>query len=70
MYAIGTYVYNAVSISLSNAFRKKGDKAIPWMEEPIRLIPLTEEEQSAKAEEEKARAIAFFNAMMPGGGED
>ena len=34
------------------------------MEEPYLLIPYTPEEEAARAEAERKKAIAFFNAMM------
>lgn len=65
MYISGRYMFDAVSISLANVLRKKGMQPINWIDEPYRLIPLTEEEERAKAEEEREKAIAFFNSMIP-----
>lgn len=65
MYVSGRYVFDAVSLALANAFRKKGAQALNWLEEPYRLIPLTEEELEAQAEAERKKAIAFFTAMIP-----
>ena len=65
MYINGRYMFDAVSISLANAFRSKGTMPINWMDEPYRMIPLTAEEERVKAEEERSKAIAFFNAMIP-----
>ena len=71
LYVAGRYTFDAVSISLANAFRSKGAAPINWMDEPYRMVPLTEEEEREKAEEERARAIAFFNATIPQkGGEE
>ena len=34
-YFCGIYTFNAVSIALTNAFRKKGEKSIPYREKTI-----------------------------------
>ena len=65
MYVQGRYVYDAVSLALANGFRKKGTQPVDWIEEPYRIIPFTAEEEAARAEEERQKAIAFFNAMIP-----
>lgn len=65
LYVQGRYCFDAVSIALANGFRKKGMQPIEWMDEPYRLLPLTEEEKQAQAEEERRKAIAFFSAMIP-----
>ncbi len=50
MWLQGLYIYHAVSCAINNAFSKK---KISYMDEPLRIFPLTEEEK--KAEEEKKR---------------
>lgn len=65
LYIAGRYTFDAVSISLANAFRGKGAAPINWIDEPYRIMPLTEEEERIKAEEERMKAVAFFNAMIP-----
>lgn len=55
MWLQGVYFFNAVSTALGNAFRKKGAKPVNYMEQPIRILPLSEEEKEAKAEQEKAK---------------
>lgn len=72
MYIAGRYVFDAISLALANGFRQKGKNPEPWLEEPYRLIPLTKEEEEERAEMEREKAIAFFNAMIPknGGGEN
>lgn len=57
----GAYIFHAVSTAIYNAFKKKGAKAKNYMEEPIRIIPLTEEEEKEKAEKERERVIEYFN---------
>lgn len=60
----GFYVYNATSVALANAFRKPGSKIEKYIEEPPRITPLTEDEKLAKAQNEREKAIALFNAMI------
>lgn len=54
----GAYVYNAVSTALANAFRKKGTKAVDYLEEPFQIFPLTKEEREAKEARENAKIHA------------
>lgn len=63
MWLQGLYICNAVGVVVGNVLRKKGAKALNYLEEPIRLIPLTEEEKTIKAEEERKKTIAFFNRL-------
>lgn len=65
MYVQGRYVFDAVSLALANGFRSKGSNPQNWLEEPYRILPFTEEEKAAQAEEERRRVIEFFNAMIP-----
>lgn len=65
LYVQGRYVFDAVSLALANGFRSKGSAALNWLEEPYRIVPFTEEEKAAQAEEARQRAIEFFNAMIP-----
>lgn len=44
----GLYVCDAFAVVLSNAFAKKGSKKSKYLEEPIQLFPLTEEEKKEK----------------------
>lgn len=59
----GLYVFRAVSTALANAFSKPGTRPHRYMEEPIRLLPLTEEEKLEKAEQERQRVVDYFNRM-------
>lgn len=63
MWLQGLYVCNAVSAALGNAFRKKGSPEVKYMEEPIRLIPYTEQEKEAIAERERKKTIEYFNKL-------
>lgn len=53
LYLSGIYTFEAVSIAISNAFRKQGSKAIEYRKEPIlqAIKPPTEEEIERKREE-------------------
>lgn len=63
MWLQGLYIHNAVGVVAYNALRKKGAKPQKYLEEPIRMSPLSEEEKAAKSEEERKKAIAFFNRL-------
>lgn len=53
-YLQGAYIYNALSIALGNAFRRRGSKVMNYFdEEPFQIFPLTKEEKAAKLEKEK-----------------
>lgn len=59
----GAYFYDAVSTAINNAFRKKGTKPRKYIEQPIRLTPLSKREKKLKAIEERKRAIAHFTRL-------
>lgn len=63
MWLQGLYIHNAVGVVVGNALAKKGQQPLKYLEEPIRVIPLTEEEKRAKAEAEREKTIAYFNRM-------
>lgn len=63
MWLQGAYVYQAVSVVVSNALSKRGAKKQEYLKEPVRITPLTEEEKRIKAERERQKIIAMFNAM-------
>ena len=54
----GLYIYKALNVVLHNAFRKKGEKPESYLEQPIRITPLTEAEKQANAETERQKIIA------------
>lgn len=62
LYIMGRYMMDAVSLALSNGFRKKGTQAQGWLEEPYRIVPFSEEELAERAEKDRASAVAFFDA--------
>lgn len=66
LYLSGIYTYEAVTTALSNAFRKKGSKAIEYRKEPIlqQTKPLTEKDIERKRKEFIAKMevlMANFN---------
>ena len=48
----GLYNYAAVSISLANAFRKKGQKSRNYLEKPLDIFPLTKAQKKRREREE------------------
>lgn len=59
----GLYTHNAIGVVVGNALKKKGAAPLKYIEEPIRVIPLTAEEKEAKAERERQKTIAYFDRM-------
>lgn len=64
MWLQGLYNFFAVSRAVGNALRQKGTRAKPYLEEPIRLIPLTEEEKADRADRERRKTIEYFNNLQ------
>lgn len=64
MWLQGLYFFHAISTALSNlnldGKRRKPNK---YIEEPLRLIPMTEAEKRIKAEKDKQAVIDFFTQM-------
>lgn len=60
----GLYIFNAFGTVLANAFAKKGAKKQKYIEKPIRITPLTEQEKRIQAEEERKKVIAHFTALQ------
>lgn len=58
LYLSGIYTYEAISVALSNAFRKKGAKATEYRKQPI-----LEENRELTPEEIKQRRIDFVRKM-------
>lgn len=60
----GYYNFQAFSTALSNLnFSKKKRKLNEYMKEPIRLLPLTEQEKKQRAEIERQKVIDYFNNL-------
>lgn len=58
----GLYIYNAVSVALSNAFGKHSNAK--YLEEPIDIIPPTEEEMQEREEKEFIKSIRALDAFQ------
>ena len=56
----GLYVYDAISVCMSNLFKKSGGKKSNYFEKPVDIFPLTEKQ---KAEREKAEYAKMQSAM-------
>lgn len=54
----GLYIYKALNVVINNALAKKGSKPETYLEQPIRITPLTEAEKQANAETERQKIIA------------
>ena len=64
MWLQGLYNFHAFSTALSNLnFSGKRRKPNRYMDEPIRIVPLTEEEKAQKAEKERQKTIEYFNKL-------
>lgn len=59
----GAYIYNAISVALGNAFRKRGSNPEKYLEKPIEFFGKTEAEEKAEAEQAKQRIIANLNRI-------
>ena len=60
MWMQGLYFYEAVSVAISNAMKKKGQPPDTYPKEPHRVTPLTEEEK----EREKQKMVENFRAQL------
>lgn len=61
---LGAYFYNAVGIALDNGFRKKGQRAQNYLEEPFPIFPLTKEQAEAKEAREIERMDEQLHAWV------
>ena len=62
MWMMGRYIHEGVAIALHNAFRKQGERPLPYIKEPYRITPPTPEEKKAEAEAERQKAIKSLTA--------
>ena len=51
----GFYAYYAFTVTLSNAFKKRGAKRLEYIEKPIDIYPLTEAEKKRREREDRAK---------------
>ena len=59
----GLYFYDAISVCLANAFAKRGSKQREYMDRPIDIFQLTEEEKKAREQEEFEKMQKALEAM-------
>lgn len=64
MWLQGLYNYNAFSVVISNAIRRKGQKCSSYMEKPLQIVPLSEEEKAKEAETERQKLISYLNKLQ------
>ena len=62
MWILGSYIFEAVSIAISNAFRKKGQKPHSYREKPY-LLEAKEKNGEATHEEIVDKTKAVFNML-------
>lgn len=59
----GLYVFDAFAVVLANAFSKRGARKQNYLDKPIDILPLTEEERAQKIEEENCKMQEAMKAM-------
>ena len=59
----GLYIYDAFAVCLANAFGKRGSKKQKYIEKPIDIFPLTEQERKIREQEEFRKMDAALQAM-------
>ena len=62
----GLYIYDALNTTATNVLQsmsKKRRKPVNYLEEPIRLTPLSEAEREQKAAAERCKVIEYFNRL-------
>ena len=59
----GLYVYDAFAVCLANAFSKRGTKKHDYLEKPIDIFPLTEDEKKRREQEEYAKMQQAMETM-------
>lgn len=59
----GLYVFDAFAVCLANAFAKSGQKRQRYLERPIDIFPLTEEEKKRREAEENEKMRQAMEAM-------
>lgn len=60
----GLYNLDAFAVVLANAFSKRGAKQEKYLERPIDMFPLTEEERQLRLQEENKRMTDALKAMQ------
>lgn len=60
----GIYFYDAISVSLQNAFAKRGARKQNYIEKPIDIFPLTEAEKKRREQEEYEKMQKAMESML------
>lgn len=60
----GLYIYDAFAVVMANVFRKRGQKSHSYLENPIDIFPLTEDEKKRREAEAQRKMEAAMKAMM------
>lgn len=60
----GLYMYDAFGTVLANAFARRGAKRVNYMEKPIDIFPLPEEEKQRRMQAENEKMQSALKAMM------
>ena len=60
----GLYMYDAFAVCLANAFAKRGSKRHDYIDKPIDIYPLTEEEKKRREQEEYAKMQEAMETMV------
>lgn len=58
----GMYIFEAFSVVMHNAFRKRGTTPAKYPQEPYRITPMTKDEKTERAEKERKKAIESLTA--------
>ena len=59
----GLYIYDAFAVCLANAFSKRGANKHNYLERPIDIFPLTEQEKKRREKEEQAKMQKAMEQM-------
>ena len=59
----GIYVMDAFAVCLGNALSKRGSKKLTYLEKPIDIFPLSEEEMKLKVKEENEKMQKAMELM-------
>ena len=60
----GLYVMDAFAVCVGNAFSKRGSKKLTYIEKPIDIFPLTDEEKELRLKEENEKMQKAMELMM------
>ena len=59
----GLYVYDAFAVCMANAFAKRGARKKDYIEKPLDIFPLTEQEKKKREKEEYAKMQQAMESM-------